>query len=246
MNPSTVRTAHEGPVAIVTLDRPPANALDTGTVRHLRTTIQELGRGGPTHAIVLTGQDETFCAGLDLKLLPQLTAAERNELGLELGGLIVALYGCPLPVVAAVTGHAVAAGTLLLLCCDYRIGPRTDCRFGLTGARVGVPYPASALSVIAATLSPVAARRLLLAARTLGADEALDHGILDETVDRPGVRIRARQVAEDLAAFPGGAYADTKRNLRRAVLERIETAVERDRSVGWMTAPPPRWPGTAP
>jgi enoyl-CoA hydratase len=175
---------------------------------------------------VLTGTGHFFSAGLDLKVVPGYSRGDQREMILALGRLVGRLYATPCPTVAAVNGHAVAAGTLLALACDYRIGPLGDYRFGLTGARVGIPYPAAAQAVIESELDPATRRILVLGAIQLGPEEAARRGILDEICPADRVMDRAIAVARERAALPADAYGKIKRQLRAAALQRIRDANE--------------------
>ena len=210
-------------VAVVRLDRPPANALDLSFTRDLEAALGEV-EAGDAASLVLTGSGDFFSAGLDLKVVPGYSPEHQRDMIVALGRLVGRLYGNPRPTVAAVNGHGVAAGTLLALACDYRIGPLGDYRFGLTGARVGIPYPVAAQSVIDSELDPATRRILLLGAALLSPDEAAARGILDELHPPERVLERAIEVARERAELPADAYAKIKGQLRGAALERIRDA----------------------
>lgn len=212
-------------IAVVKLDRPPANAFDLPFTRELDTAIAAVESDGTT-AVVLTGSGEFFSAGLDLKEVPHYSHEHQREMILALGRMVGRLYAAPVPTVAAVNGHAVAAGTLLALACDYRIGPSGAFRFGLTGARVGIPYPVAAQTVIESELDPATRRVLVLGAAQLGPEQAADMGILDELHAPDRVVERAMEVARERAELPAEAYGKIKRQLRAAALERIRQANE--------------------
>ncbi len=215
----SVRVERSDGVAVVTFDRPPANAFDLALTQ---AAVDALDRAAEDAvAIVLTGSGAFFSGGLDLKAVPHYDEADQREMILALGRLLGRLYGHPRPTVAAVNGHAVAAGTLLSLACDYRVGPRGDFRFGLTGARVGIPYPAAAQAIIDAELAPATRRLMLLGAGRFGPEQALAHGILDELQAPEAVLDRAMAVATERCQMPAGAYATVKQQLRAGALERI-------------------------
>jgi enoyl-CoA hydratase len=86
----------------------------------------------------------------------------------------------PIPTVAAVNGHAIAGGLVLMLACDWRLAVDREALFGLTEIRAGVPYPAAAHAVVQAELAPAAARELVLAGKNHGTERALALGIVDE------------------------------------------------------------------
>lgn len=214
---------HREGVAVVRLDRPPANAIELELARRVETAFDELldGERGAVGAIVFTGTGKFFSGGLDLRVIPAYTAAEQREFLRTANRMLERLYGCPLPVIAAVNGHAVAAGFVLALAADYRIGPEQGAEFGLTEVRLGIPFPAAATIVIDSELTPVATRRIVLDGRRFGCEQALTCGVLDELVPVERVLDRAVEVAADRAAMPADGYGRIKRQVRGPALERM-------------------------
>jgi enoyl-CoA hydratase len=204
-------------VAVVRLDRPPANAMDPGLLADAVAATEELAATTPG-AVVLTGRPGFFSAGADLKVVPTLDADGQRAMVDGINGLCMAWYGLPRPVVCAVNGHAIAGGLVFALCADYRVAA-ADGRYGLTELRAGVPYPTMAIAVVAAELSAPAARRLALRADLVDAADLRELGAFDEVVPNDEVLDRALAVGRDLAALPSSAYAATKRRLRAPTLE---------------------------
>src|SRR4051794_10727555 len=93
-------------IALVQIDRPPANALDPELGRALIQAAEELA-GEPPRAVVLTGTGRFFCAGLDLKAVPTLSSAQQREMVLGVSKLVHAWCVLPCPLVTAVNGHAI-------------------------------------------------------------------------------------------------------------------------------------------
>jgi enoyl-CoA hydratase len=213
-------------VTVLRLERPPANAIDLTFAQEIEASLATLEDAVDSQAVVLTGTDNFFSAGLDLKTVPQLDAGEQREMILAFGRMVTRLYAFPKPTVAAVNGHAVAGGFLLALSCDYRVGPKQDCELGLTGVRAGIPYPVSAMEVIRAELSPAAARTMVLTGRTFGPQEALALGVLDDLVEISSLLPTACDFAQSLARLPQGGYGDTKNDLRQRALATIREALE--------------------
>ncbi len=226
MNGPFTRAAVANGLATVWIERPPANALEIDSIRQLRSTVDVLRDDPAVRAVILTGAGPCFSAGLDLKVVPHYDRDRQRELLMGISTLVETLYGFPKPTVAAINGHAVAAGTLLALTCDTRIGPTGDCRFGFTGTRVGIPYPLAALEIVKGELPPPAVRRCLLGARTFGAEDALDMGVLDERVASTHVLDRAEAVARDLASMPATVYQRVKLQLRGDCLERMRATID--------------------
>jgi enoyl-CoA hydratase len=220
MGDDPVRLERGDTVATLYLDRPPVNAIDLALLECAETVLSEIERSDGIGAVVVTGAGECFSAGLDLKAVPRYSPAEQRRTVEAINRVIARLYALPLPVVAAVNGHAIAGGLVMALACDYRVGIREACRIGLTEARAGIPFPAVAMSVVQAELSAAAARRLTLVAQNYGSEEALHDGIFDELQPRASVPERARAVASDLAAVPRIAYARIKHQLRAPAMAR--------------------------
>jgi len=207
-----VRVERRGDVAVVRIDRPPANALDLELLEEGHAVLAEL-RADEPGAVVLTGRDGFFSAGVDLKLAPTLGAEAQRGMVAGINRLFAGWYEFPRPVVCAVNGHAIAGGLILALCGDHRVGARAG-RYGLTELAVGVPYPVVALAVVRAELTAPAARRLALGAQLVGPEEAFELGIFDEVVEPDAVLARALEVAEAMARLPAEAYAAAKAGLR--------------------------------
>lgn len=210
-----------GGVTIIRLNRPPANAIEIESAAQLADSIEAV-QDGSTRAIVLTGAGDCFSAGLDLKVVPTYHRSRQRQLLDALNRLVLNLYGCPLPTVAAINGHAVAAGTLLTLACDYRVGPTTQCRFGLPGARVGIPYPFSAWTVFDAELAPAVRRVMLLTARTFDAHEAAAKGVIDELQPPRRVLDKAIEMALQMSEIPTASFAAVKLRLRNDAISRMK------------------------
>ena len=214
-------TSSDG-ICTLTLDRPPANALNTEFLDAITARFVKLETSDTVRAVVITGRGNIFSAGMDLKIIPDLSVAEQGAAITALNNNYGGLYAFPKPLIAAVNGHAIAGGLFFALVSDYRVGPEDGSQFGLTGVRAGVAFPVAALEIANAELSPAAARRVLLSGRTVGSDVAADWGILDEVVQPGDVLARALEQAQLYAATPPKAYATVKQQLRAAVLARIE------------------------
>jgi enoyl-CoA hydratase len=214
-----VKIEERGEEAVVRIDRPPANALDLELLEDGRQALEELAAAEPG-AVVLTGRDGFFSAGVDLKLAPTLDAAGQRAMVEGINRLFAGWYSFPRPVVAAVNGHAIAGGLILALCADYRVGAGQG-KLGLTELRAGIGYPLAAMTVVRAELSPPAARRLVLQAELVDPAEAHALGALDEVVDLDFVLARALEVAGELAALPRDAYGRIKRQLRSEAIAEL-------------------------
>jgi enoyl-CoA hydratase len=223
--------------ALVRIDRPPANAMNPELLEELIGAADTLSESLPD-AVVMVGRDGFFSAGLDLNLVPTLDSAGQAAMIMGINHMVAAWYGFPRPVVGAVNGHAIAGGIVLALCADYRVGA-TEGKLGLTETRVGVPYPANALGVVTAELSPPAARYLVMRAHLVDPPEALRLGLVDELAARDVVLDRALDMAAELGAMPSDAYATVKQQLRGSALSMMQRVVESGTdplAQGWLSA----------
>jgi enoyl-CoA hydratase len=231
-----VSLAERDGVAVLTVDRPPANAMDLALLGDLVEAVEGLAAAVP-RALVLAGRNGFFSAGADLKAVPRYGPAEQRGMVDAINRMVLGVYGLPCPVVCAVTGHAIAGGLVLALCGDHRVAS-TEGRYGLTEVKVGVPYPQAAIGVVRAELGAPAARVLALGNRLVDAAECVRLGAFDEGLAPAEVLDRAIAVAQELAAMPADVYARTKGELRGATLAALRINAERDPLLdAWVGAP---------
>lgn len=223
-----IDVSRHGKVALVTLSRPPANALDIAFTEEIAAVFEDIGRDNDVRSVVLTGHGKSFCAGVDLKIAPGFDRDDQRRMVNALNHAFFRVYSCPVPVVGAINGHAIAGGLVLALCCDWRIAATTPFLAGLTEVRVGVPYPVAAMEVARQELRPDIARRLVLFGQNMDSSAAVNAGVFDETVDAGELVPRALAKAEEFAALPQAAFARTKRQLRSCAIEAIEAALAGD------------------
>jgi enoyl-CoA hydratase len=180
--------------------------------------------------VLLTGAGDAFSSGLDLEALARADAAEVGELLDSMERAVRKLFLHPGPTVAAVNGHAIAGGCLVVQCCDYRIA--TDdpkVRFGMTGVSLGLVYPPFVPAVFRARVPVPHCETVLMAAKRYTPAEALELGLVDELVARDHLSSRASEIIHERAALPRGAYAAIKQALREPSYAGVSEAHERFR-----------------
>ena len=190
---------HDGAIVELRLARPPVNALDPELCRALQGGIAQAVADG-ARALVLSGNPKVFSAGLDVPHLLSL-GDDRPALMSAWGAFFDAaraLANSPVPVVAALTGHAPAGGCVLALCCDYRVMARSDdpakpFRIGLNETQVGLVAPAGIQQLMDRTVGKHRAGVLLATGELVDAERALALGLVDEVV--PADQVTARSVA---------------------------------------------------
>jgi enoyl-CoA hydratase/carnithine racemase len=215
-------TVRDG-IAEVAMDRAPANALNLELVRAVHNAHANACSAG-ARAIILTGRPGMFSGGLDVpELLPQPRAAIALfwESFFQLNQ---ALAASPVPVVAAVSGHAPAGGAVLALHCDYRIGARGPFKIGLNEVAVGLPVPESILNTLAHVVGPRLAHRLAMTAELLPVEDALRVGLLDELAEPERLMERSREWAAWVAALPPIAMSRTRAMARASLLAALDPA----------------------
>lgn len=223
-------------MAIVRIDKPPANAMDLELLEQGRTVLDDL-RASEPGAVVVTGRERFFSAGVDLKVAPTLDEQGQRAMVAGINRLFGGWYSFPRPVVCAINGHAIAGGFILALCGDRRVvGPGGS--FGLTELRAGLPYPAVAITVVKAELGPLAARELVLGAELVDSERACELGAFDERVEQDAVLDRAFEIAVERSALASGTYAYVKHQLRAETLAVIDEILEGGRDPllgGWLS-----------
>jgi enoyl-CoA hydratase len=160
----------QGGVRVLTVRRPPVNAIDLPLATTLLGALAEARSNDACRALVLTGLPGVFSAGIDVREVPTYDAETRATLLRTVNRMLLELYGMPKPTIAALSGHALGGALVIAIACDVRVAARGPFKLGLTEAAAGVPFPAGAISVVRAELSPEVARVLVLGSQTFAPD----------------------------------------------------------------------------
>ncbi|MCH9681054.1 MAG: crotonase/enoyl-CoA hydratase family protein [Deltaproteobacteria bacterium] len=197
---SPIRIESQPPVTTVVLSRPAArNAIDRPTAEALAAAFRGFDADDAAQVGVLWGDHGTFCAGADLKAVargePNRVAADGD------GPLGPTRMRLSKPVIAAISGHAVAGGLELALWCDLRV-MEADAVLGVFCRRFGVPLIDGGTARLPHIVGLGRALDLILTGRPVGADEALSMGLVDRVVEPGSARETAEQLARDIARFP--------------------------------------------
>ena len=225
----TVRTHDEdGGIRVLTLDRPPVNAINVELLRDLRHAVDDAAEDQGVRVILMRGGERTFSAGLDLRELASGAGGELARLGQDDG--IFALWTVPKPTIAEIGGHAIAGGAILALAFDFRITREGTHRIGLNETSFGIAFPREALEIARASLPHEKVVRLMLEAETFVAADAKKEGFVHEVVEPEQLAERCLTLARKLAEYPPAGYAHNKRYLLAPALARCaaETQEARD------------------
>jgi enoyl-CoA hydratase len=214
-------------VRVIRLDNAKANAIDLALLETLRVELDSALESG-AKAIVLTGYDKYFSAGLNLTGLPD-TREGMLDFAEKFNEHFLHLYQFPLPVIAAVNGHAIAGGCVLASACDIRIGREGSFRIGVSETDIGVSFPSAALGIVQNAVHPSWAVEVILDARLLSPGEAKESGLLHAVADEHTLLGLATEWAERLGAKPQPAFGITKRAMKADVVARIEEQADEGR-----------------
>jgi enoyl-CoA hydratase len=202
---------------VATIDDGKVNALSGEVIDGIRSAIAVAAeRGRP---LVVTGRVGCFSAGFDLAVMGGDDREGASALFADGAHLYRDLIEAPVPVVASCTGHALAGGALLLLSADYRIGRSGPYRVGLNEVSIGMALPNFAVAMATHRLERRYLTTATMFAEVVPPDRAVVMGFLDEAVDDP--LDAARKLASTLARLPQGAFAATKRRIRRGLHEEL-------------------------
>lgn len=210
----------DGKVAHIAIDDGKANAVGFNFLEAVNGALDEIDANAEVGAIVLSGREGMFSAGFDLKVMT--TDPERAGEMVNGGGrLLNRLFTHKLPIVAAATGHAMAAGAFLLLASDTRFGADGAFRIGLNETAIGMALPVFGIELAKARLAKTKWTEAFIQAKLYGPEDAIGVGFLDHVLPADQVVQAALDHAAQLAELPQFAYHANKMALRGSYAEVI-------------------------
>ncbi len=225
MSDETVSYRIEDAVALISLDDGKANALSPSVIEALHGALDQAEKDAS--AVVIAGRPGRFSGGFDLSIMTR-DADSARDLVITGAQLLLRVYTFSLPVVVACPGHAVAAGALMLLSADRRVGVAGQFKIGLNEVAIGMRLPIFALELARDRLAKEALVEATMEARLYTPDEAVTAGYLDRVVDGEDLLSCALEEAGRLAALSGPAYGLTKKLLRADVANKINSTLAED------------------
>lgn len=217
-------------IAHVTLSNGKANALSPEVVAGLGDALSRAEDAGESEvgALLIAGAPGMFSGGFDLEVMRSGPAAA-GKLVTDGGELFARMYGSAVPIVVACTGHAIAAGALMLLGADARVGARGAFRIGLIETQLGMVLPRWAVELAQERLSKRHVQDATVGARIYDPEGAADAGFLDAVVAGDALGAAATAEAARWAALPRDAYRGQVRMCRGERLGRLSEAIAADR-----------------
>jgi enoyl-CoA hydratase len=219
-----------GDVAVAHMMHGRSNALDLEFCSEIVAALDQLA-ADRVRAVVLTANGNIFSAGVDLIRLCDDGPDYRARFVAALTRLVHALFSYPIPLVAAVNGHAIAGGCIIACTADRRTMARGPGRIGVPELLVGVPFPTAALEMVRFAVPPQHVQSVVYGGATYSPDAALAIGLIDDVVEPAVLVDHAVAAAARLAALPADVFALTKRQLRAPTLANIQAGAARDREV---------------
>ncbi len=228
-NQVTVERVADDSVMLITMDDGKANALSFSMIEDLSAALAEAEGDTSIVAAVLAGRSGRFSGGFDLGVMGSGDMSAIIDLVASGGDLVRTIYGCGVPVVAACTGHALAAGALMLLGADVRVGADGPFKIGLNEVAIGMTLPDWAHTIAVERLSRRHTQRAIANARLTEPSDAVDVGFLDLVVAPESVVETAVREAAALAALDRGAYGRTMVGFRKPTLDMMDAQIAADR-----------------
>ena len=210
-------------ISIITLDDGKANVFSSKMSKDINECLDEV----PTEngCLIITGREGILSGGFDLKVIQSGEIESIQEMTLAGFKLLSRIFSFPRPVIAACSGHAVALGTFLLCCCDYRIGGKGDFMRGANEMRTNMVIPPPILELIKFRVTEDHKFRAVLGAEMYSLENAISAGLMDEVVDSDVLMKSAMEKAADLSTMGHPSYSMTKELFIADALKKINDGI---------------------
>lgn len=218
---NTIKVTIKDKVAIISLDRGKANAINAEMVAELYQLIRNVENDDTIRGVILGGNEGFFSAGLDLIELYDYDEEQIGEFWNNFLNLVKQLASFKKPMVAAISGHSPAGGCVLAICCDYRVMAEGKYIIGLNEVPVGIIVPESIFQLYAFWLGNARAYQFLLEGKLMGTEEALKVGLIDEVVNMASLLTAAERKIQKYIQLDSATWQQSKHNLRRELLTKI-------------------------
>jgi enoyl-CoA hydratase/carnithine racemase len=223
----TLLYREDGPIATIQLNRPEKkNSLNSIMRQEMETLLHDLARNRAVRAVVITGDDDIFCAGADISEMDGTASAEAAyQHAREFQILFDQVDSLPQPVIAAVSGYTLGGGCELALAADFRIASETA-RFGLPEIKIGAFPGGGGTQRLARLVGVAKAKEMILIGDPITAQEALAIGLVTKVAAKDKYMDEAMNLAAKLAALPRLALQASKMLINRSQDIDLATGLE--------------------
>ena len=219
----------EDGIATLTLNNGKVNAVSPDLIVQFNAALDQAEKDAAI--VIVTGQPGILSGGYDLKVM-MLSPQHAIDLVAMGSTLARRMLSHPFPIIVACPGHAVAKGAFLLLSADYRIGVDGPFNIGLNEVKIGMTMHHVGIELARDRLTKPAFQRSVINAEMFNPQGALAAGFLDQVVPAEQLLSTAIEHAQQLKKLNMGAHKKTKLKVRKACLEMLDSAIERDKVTG--------------
>jgi len=236
---NTLKVNNFDGVLLVEMSHGVTNAIGTELLYELTDLINDAGEKDEVTSIVLSSSNEKFFSiGFNLPELLQLNKTDFGDYYQKFNRLCVDLFTLNKPTIAALTGHAIAGGFILALCCDYRFISEGRTKVGLNEIKLGLPIPYPANCILQALVGNRIGRDVTYGGNFYTPSESFELGLVDKVLPPKDVIQKAINCVGDLSKVPEKAFSAIKSNRVDPVMREIEENLavrERDFSDFWFS-----------
>ncbi|MGA8179062.1 MAG: enoyl-CoA hydratase/isomerase family protein [Desulfobacterales bacterium] len=217
-----VSVEHYGRVALVKLNNRVANALSPKVVHDLESILRRVNADDAVNGLVLASSNEKFFSiGFDIPELFEMNKDDFRGFYRLFNQMCMDLFTMPKPTVAAITGHAIAGGCILALCCDYRFIAKGHKLMGLNEVKLGLPVPYMPDRVLHALAGVRIAQEMMESGEFYPPEKAFEMGIVDKILPVEDVVKAALEHADTLGSLPKVGYGMIKQNRVEVIAESV-------------------------
>jgi enoyl-CoA hydratase/carnithine racemase len=217
-----ISVEHHGKIVFAKLNNGITNALNPKVVKELERVIKQVKNDAGINGLVLGSSNEKFFSiGFDIPELFEMNRDDFRGFYRAFNQVCLDLLTLPKPTVAAITGHAIAGGCILAICCDYRFIAKGHKLMGLNEVKLGLPVPYLPDRLLHAIAGVCRAREIMESGNLYPSNEALEMGIVDKILVIENVVEAAIEHADTLGSLPKVGYEMIKQNRVEMIEEQV-------------------------
>ena len=207
-------------VALLRLDNKVSNAISATMIENLSDAVNRIK--AEFWGLVMAGGEKFFSIGFNLPDLLKMNRSGMTDFFYGFNKVVLDIFTLPMPTVCAITGHAIAGGTILASSCDYRFLASGRKLMGLNEIKIGVPVPYLSDLMLRQIVGDRAATEMVYLGEFIEPDKALSIGLADEVLSYDKVENQALEKITEIASLPGKAFAAIKANRVEEICSKYE------------------------